>query len=54
MTYVHTLDKREFARDLSQMCTKCIVFFPGGVNVPPGMLYGANEIGVARRNGHRF
>ena len=36
MTYVHTLDEREFTRTLWQMCTECIVVFPDGVNVLPG------------------
>ena len=47
MTYVHTLDEREFTRTLWQMCTECIVVFPDGVNVLPWMLCGTNEIGVA-------
>ena len=47
MTYVHTLDEREFTRTLWQMCTECIVVFPEGVNVLPWMLCGTNEIGVA-------
>ncbi len=45
MTYVHTLDEREFTRTLWQMCTECIVVFPDGVNVLPWMLCGTNEIG---------
>ena len=40
MTYVHTLDEREFTRTLWQMCTECIVVFPDGVNVLPWMLCG--------------
>ena len=47
MTYVHTLDEREFTRTLWQMCTECIVVFPDGVNVLPWMLCGTNEIGAA-------
>ena len=47
MTYVHTLDEREFTRTLWQMCTECIVVFPDGINVLPWMLCGTNEIGVA-------
>lgn len=47
MTYVHTLDEREFTRTLWQMCTECIVVFPDGVNVLPWMLCGTNEIGIA-------
>ena len=47
MTYVHSLDPREFTRTLWQMCTECIVVFPEGVNVLPWMLCGTNEIGEA-------
>ncbi len=47
MTYVHTLDEREFTRTLWQMCTECIVVFPDGVGVLPWMLCGTNEIGEA-------
>jgi rhamnulose-1-phosphate aldolase len=47
MTYVHTLDEREFTRTLWRMCTECIVVFPDGVNVLPWMLCGTNEIGEA-------
>ena len=47
MTYVHTLDEREFTRTLWQMCTECVVIFPDGVNVLPWMLCGTNEIGEA-------
>ena len=47
MTYVHTLNEREFTRTLWQMCTECIVVFPDGVNVLPWMLCGTNEIGEA-------
>ena len=35
MTYVHTLDEREFTRTLWQMGTECIVVFPNGVRVLP-------------------
>lgn len=47
MTFVHTLEEREFTRTLWQMCTECIVVFPDGVNVLPWMLCGTNEIGEA-------
>ena len=35
MTFVHTLDEREFTRTLWQMCTECVAVFPDGVNVLP-------------------
>jgi rhamnulose-1-phosphate aldolase len=47
MTYVHTLDEREFTRTLWQMCTECVFVFPDGVNVLPWMPCGTNEIGEA-------
>ena len=47
MTFVHSLNERDFTRTLWQMCTECIVVFPDGVNVLPWMLCGTNEIGVA-------
>lgn len=47
MTYVHSLNERQFTRTLWQMCTECIVVFPDGVNVLPWMLCGTNEIGEA-------
>ena len=47
MTYVHTLDEREFTRTLCQMSTECVVVFPEGVSVLPWMLCGTNEIGEA-------
>ena len=47
MTYVHTLDEKEFTRTLWQMCSECIVVFADGVNVLPWMLCGTNEIGEA-------
>ncbi len=47
MTYVHTLEERDFTRTLWRMCTECIVVFPDGVNVLPWMLCGTNEIGEA-------
>ena len=47
MTFVHTLDEREFTRTLWRMCTECIMVFPDGVNVLPWMLCGTNEIGAA-------
>ena len=47
MTFVHTLDEREFTRTLWQMCTECMMVFPDGVNVLPWMMCGTNEIGIA-------
>ncbi|MBR4578002.1 MAG: rhamnulose-1-phosphate aldolase [Oscillospiraceae bacterium] len=47
MTFVHSLDEREFTRTLWQMCTECIMIFPDGVNVLPWMLCGTNAIGEA-------
>ena len=47
MTFVHSLNERDFTRTLWQMCTECIVVFPEGVNVLPWMLCGTNEIGEA-------
>ncbi len=47
MTFVHSLDEREFTRTLWQMCTECIMVFPDGVGVLPWMLCGTNEIGEA-------
>ena len=47
MTYVHTLDEREFTRTLWRMETECIVVFPEGVAVLPWMVCGTNEIGIA-------
>ena len=47
MTFVHSLDEREFTRTLWQMCTECVVVFPDGVNVLPWMLCGTIEIGEA-------
>ena len=47
MTYVHTLDEREFTRTLWRMCTESIMIFPDGIGVLPWMLCGTNEIGEA-------
>lgn len=47
MTFVHTLDPREFTRTLWQMCTECIMIFPDGVGVLPWMLCGTEAIGRA-------
>ena len=47
MTYVHSLDERDFTRTLWQLNTECIVVFPDGVGVLPWMVCGTNEIGEA-------
>ncbi len=47
MTYVHSLDEREFTRTLWRMETECVVVFPEGVSVLPWMVCGTNEIGQA-------
>ena len=47
MTFIHSLDEKEFTRTLWQMCTESMVVFPDGVNVLPWMLSGTNEIGIA-------
>lgn len=50
MTFVHTLNEREFTRTLWRMCTECMVVFPDGVGVLPWMVCGNNEIGRATAN----
>ncbi|MBO4818996.1 MAG: rhamnulose-1-phosphate aldolase [Firmicutes bacterium] len=47
MTYVHSLDEREFTRTLWRMETECVVVFPEGIGVLPWMVCGTNEIGQA-------
>jgi len=47
MTFVHSLNEREFTRTLWRMCTECMVVFPDGVGVLPWMLCGNNTIGEA-------
>ena len=47
MTYVHSLDEREFTRSLWRMSIESIMVFPDGINVLPWMLCGTNEIGEA-------
>lgn len=47
MTFVHSLDEKEFTHSLWQMITECMVVFPDGVGVLPWMLCGTNEIGEA-------
>ncbi|MEG0570417.1 MAG: rhamnulose-1-phosphate aldolase [Oscillospiraceae bacterium] len=47
MTFIHSLDEREFTRTLWQMETECMVVFADGVSVLPWMLCGNPEIGRA-------
>lgn len=47
MTFVHSLDEREFTRTLWRTITECMVVFPDGVGVLPWMICGTNEIGIA-------
>ena len=47
MTFIHSLDDREFTRSLWRTCTECMVVFPDGIGVLPWMLCGTPEIGVA-------
>ena len=47
MTFVHSLDEREFTHTLWQMITECIFIFPDGIGVLPWMLCGTTEIGEA-------
>jgi len=47
MTFIHSLDEREFTRTIWRTCTECMVVFPDGIAVLPWMLCGTPEIGVA-------
>ena len=47
MTFVHSLDEREFTCTLWSMITECIVVFPDGVGIVPWMVAGTNAIGEA-------
>lgn len=47
MTYVHSIDEREFTRTLWQMCTESMIIFPDGISVLPWMLCGTDEIAKA-------
>lgn len=47
MTYVHSIDEREFTRTLWQMCTESMIIFPDGISVLPWMLCGTDEIAIA-------
>lgn len=46
MTFVHSLDEREFTRSLWSRHTEGIMFFPDGVAVLPWMPCGTDEIGL--------
>ena len=57
MTFIHSLDEREFTRSLWCTCTECMVVFPDGIGVLPWMLCGTPEIGIAtaeKMNGFRL
>ncbi len=45
MTFVHTLEEKEFTKTLWRMITECMVVFPDGIGVLPWMLCGTDEIG---------
>ena len=45
MTFVHSIDEKEFTKTLWGMCTECIVVFPDGVGIVPWMIAGTNKIG---------
>lgn len=47
MTFVHSLDEKEFTKTLWYMITECLVVFPDGVGVLPWMVCGTDEIGYA-------
>ena len=47
MTFVHSLDEREFTHTLWQMITECVMVFPDGIGVMPWMLCGTSKIGEA-------
>jgi rhamnulose-1-phosphate aldolase len=44
MTYVHSIEEKDFSRTLWQMCIEGILVFPEGLAVLPWMLCGTNEI----------
>ena len=45
MTFVHSIDEKEFTKTLWGMCTECIVVFPDGVGIVPWMIAVTNKIG---------
>lgn len=44
MTFVHSLNEKEFTRTLWKMNTECLVVFPDGIGVLPWMVCGNEEI----------
>jgi len=47
MTFVHSIDEKEFTRTLWQHCIEGIIVFPEGIAVLPWMLCGTEEIAEA-------
>ncbi len=47
MTFIHSLDEKEFTKTLWHMITECLVVFPDGIGVLPWMVCGTDEIGYA-------
>jgi rhamnulose-1-phosphate aldolase len=47
MTFVHSINEKEFTRTLWQLCIEGILVFPEGIAVLPWMLCGTNEIAEA-------
>ena len=47
MTFIHSLDEKEFTKTLWYMITECLVVFPDGIGVLPWMVCGTDEIGYA-------
>ena len=47
MTYVHSINEKDFTRTLWQLCIEGILVFPEGIAVLPCMLCGTNEIAEA-------
>ena len=47
MSFVHSIDEKEFTRTLWQLCIEGIMVFPEGIAVLPWMLCGTNEIAQA-------
>lgn len=47
MTFVHSINEKEFTRKLWQLCIEGIIIFPEGLAVLPWMLCGTEEIALA-------